>query len=101
MTELNATKTYSLTLLTKPDASDSARLNAAKFIIDKASTPPPPKPEIVPTVRSAPVLRRIIGFVPKITWGGRPRPHAIPRSQVRRHFHTRLGSFRENSKGVD
>jgi hypothetical protein len=35
------------TILTKPDASDSARLNAAKFIIDKACTPPPPKPEIV------------------------------------------------------
>jgi len=35
------------TILTKPDASDSARLNAAKYIIDKASTPPPPKPEVI------------------------------------------------------
>ena len=34
-------------ILTKPDASDSARLNAAKYIIDKASTPPPPKPEVI------------------------------------------------------
>ena len=37
-------------ILTKPDASDAARLNAAKYIIDKASTPPPPvapQPEIV------------------------------------------------------
>jgi hypothetical protein len=31
-------------ILTKPDASDSARLNAAKFIIEMASTPPPPMP---------------------------------------------------------
>jgi hypothetical protein len=35
------------TILTKPDASDAARLNAAKYIIDKASTPPPPKPETI------------------------------------------------------
>jgi transposase-like protein len=34
-------------ILTKPEASDSARLNAAKYIIDKASTPPPPKPEVI------------------------------------------------------
>jgi hypothetical protein len=34
-------------ILTKPDASDSARLNAAKYIIDKASAPPPPKPEVI------------------------------------------------------
>jgi transposase-like protein len=34
-------------ILTNPDASDSARLNAAKYIIDKASTPPPPKPEVI------------------------------------------------------
>jgi transposase-like protein len=34
------------TILTKPDASDSARLNAAKFIIEKASSPPPPPPEV-------------------------------------------------------
>ena len=34
------------TILTKPDASDSARLNAAKFIIEKASTPPPPPHEV-------------------------------------------------------
>lgn len=35
------------TILTKPDASDSARLNAAKYIIEKASTPPLPKPEVI------------------------------------------------------
>jgi hypothetical protein len=35
------------TILTNPDASDTARLNAAKYIIDKASTPPPPKPEVI------------------------------------------------------
>jgi hypothetical protein len=29
-------------ILTSPDASDSVRLNAAKYIIEKASTPPPP-----------------------------------------------------------
>jgi transposase-like protein len=34
-------------ILTKPDASDAARLNAAKYIIDKASTPPPPKTEVI------------------------------------------------------
>jgi hypothetical protein len=34
-------------ILTNPDAPDSARLNAAKYIIDKASTPPPPKPEVI------------------------------------------------------
>jgi transposase-like protein len=34
------------TILTKPDVSDSARLSAAKFIIEKASTPPPPPPEV-------------------------------------------------------
>jgi hypothetical protein len=34
------------TILTRPDASDTARLNAAKFIIEKATTPPPPKPEV-------------------------------------------------------
>jgi len=34
------------TILTKPDASDTARLNAAKYIIDKASTPPPPQAEV-------------------------------------------------------
>jgi preprotein translocase subunit SecA len=34
-------------ILTNSDASDSARLNAAKYIIDKASTPPPPKPEVI------------------------------------------------------
>jgi hypothetical protein len=33
-------------ILTRSDASDSVRLNAAKYIIDKASTPPPPKPEV-------------------------------------------------------
>ena len=36
------------TILTKPDASDTARLNAAKYIIDKASTPPPPPPKPEP-----------------------------------------------------
>lgn len=35
------------TILTKPDVSDRARLNAAKYIIDKASTPPLPKPEVI------------------------------------------------------
>jgi hypothetical protein len=34
-------------ILTNPDASDAARFNAAKYIIDKASTPPPPKPEVI------------------------------------------------------
>ena len=34
------------TILTKPEASDAVRLSAAKYIIDKASTPPPPKPEV-------------------------------------------------------
>jgi len=34
-------------ILTKPNASDSARLNAAKYIIEKASTPPPPQPEVI------------------------------------------------------
>ena len=33
-------------ILTRPDASDSARLNAAKYIIEKAATPPLPKPEV-------------------------------------------------------
>jgi len=65
-------------ILTKPNASDSARLNAAKYIIEKASTPPPPQPEVIyrfqeskpeivnspaqsqpiPTVRSAPKVGR-------------------------------------------
>jgi hypothetical protein len=31
-------------ILNNPGTSDSARLNAAKYIIDKASTPPPPQP---------------------------------------------------------
>jgi hypothetical protein len=35
------------TILTKPDASDAARLNAARYIIEKASTPPPPKSEVI------------------------------------------------------
>jgi hypothetical protein len=35
------------TVLTKPGVSDTARLNAAKYIIEKASTPPPPKPEAI------------------------------------------------------
>jgi uncharacterized protein YchJ len=34
-------------ILTSPDASDSARLNAAKYIIEKASTPLQPNEEIV------------------------------------------------------
>ena len=34
-------------IVTKPDASDSVRLNAAKYIIEKASTPPPPKSEVI------------------------------------------------------
>jgi transposase-like protein len=42
------------TILTNPDASDSARLNAAKYIIEKASTPPPP-PEL--TVHSNAQIR--------------------------------------------
>lgn len=34
-------------ILTNPNASDTARLNAAKFIIEKASTPPPPEAGVV------------------------------------------------------
>jgi hypothetical protein len=41
-------------ILNKPDASDSVRLNAAKYIIDKASTPPPPKPELLYKVQTEP-----------------------------------------------
>ena len=41
------------TILTSPDASDGARLNAAKFIIEKASTPPPPEPEVPDHFQSA------------------------------------------------
>ncbi len=33
-------------ILTDPAAPCSARLNAAKYIIEKASTPPPPQPEV-------------------------------------------------------
>jgi hypothetical protein len=39
-------------ILTKPNASDTARLNAAKFIIEKASTPPPPKPQVIYQIQS-------------------------------------------------
>jgi transposase-like protein len=35
------------TLLASPDTSDAARLNAAKYIIEKAVTPPSPKPEVM------------------------------------------------------
>ncbi len=45
------------TILTKPDASDSARLNAARFIIEKASTPPPPKSEVIYQVQNIPANR--------------------------------------------
>ena len=34
-------------ILNDPKASASVRLNAAKYIIEKASTPPPPEPEAV------------------------------------------------------
>ena len=42
------------TILENPQASASARLNAARFIIEKASTPPPPEPGPVCQVQAAP-----------------------------------------------
>jgi transposase-like protein len=44
------------TILTKPDASDTARLNAAKYIIEKASTPPPPPPEATYSLAEKPEI---------------------------------------------
>jgi len=41
------------TILTNPDASDIARLSAAKLVIEKASTPPPPQPEVSYRFQSA------------------------------------------------
>ena len=48
------------TLLNSPDTSDSVRLNAAKYIIEKASTPPPPKPVVTYSVEnvSAEIMHR-------------------------------------------
>lgn len=43
-------------ILTKPDVSDTARLNAAKYIIEKASTPPPLKPEAIYQVENAEIV---------------------------------------------
>lgn len=41
-------------ILTNPDASDGARLNAAKYIIEKASTPPPPEPDGTCRIQAVP-----------------------------------------------
>ena len=60
------------TILTKPDASDAARLNAAKYIIDKASTPPPPAAQQLEIVHS----NAQIGFEPQTG-----RAHKIGRNE--------------------
>ena len=60
-------------LLTKPDASDSARLNAARYIIDKASTPPPPKPEVIYHPQNVPA-NSLAGAQPENVHGPAPSP---------------------------
>jgi hypothetical protein len=40
-------------ILNDPKTSASVRLNAAKYVIEKASTPPPPEPEAVYRLESA------------------------------------------------
>jgi hypothetical protein len=63
------------TILTKPDASDTARLNAAKFIIEKASTPPPPKPEVLYEFQNAEIVHSPAQTpTPEVT----PEPSAEP-----------------------
>jgi transposase-like protein len=63
------------TLLASPDTSDAARLNAAKYIIEKASTPPSPKPE---------AMYYFEKFQPEIVHSNaqRPTPPAAQKSEI-------------------
>jgi len=80
-------------ILTKPDASDSARLNAARYIIDKASTPPPPKPEVIyhpqnvpagtlPTANPENVLESAQSSAPKASAASATAVQPTPKAEI-------------------
>ena len=78
-------------ILTKPDVSDTARLNAAKYIIEKASTPPPPKPEAIYQVENAEIVHSP-AQTPNLT-----RSHPTAQNQQTDTLYPKLASNRKAS----
>jgi hypothetical protein len=85
------------TILTKSDASDSARLNAAKYIIEKASTPPPPKPEMTNRIHAAPENPEIAQSPQQIGFESQnPAPHPEPHKSEIVHSNAQIGFESQN-----
>jgi hypothetical protein len=69
-------------ILNKPEVSDRARLNAAKYIIEKASTPPPPE-QVVTEILADPEQTPTPGPAAAV-----PKPKTV-------HSNAQSASFRE------